>query len=132
MAHAAAVGKSFSINCLRASYDWIYAPDVARAMIYLLKANSPEFSTYNIGYGRMSTVKDLVAGIRQVVPEFCVIETDKLNADYFQAVDMRGGVWRVRSINRLEKEFSWRPTPHIEAMADYVNWIKTCYKLERQ
>ena len=79
----------------------------------------------------MSAVKDLVAGIRQVVPEFCVIETDKLNADYFQAVDMRGGVWRVRSINRLEKEFSWRPTPHIEAMADYVNWIKTCYKLER-
>ena len=132
MAHAAAVGNNFSVNCLRASYDWIYAPDVARAIIYLLNANSPEFSTYNIGYGRMSTVKDLVAGIRQVVPEFCVIETDKLDADYFQAVDMRGGVWRVRSINRLEKEFSWRPTPHIEAMADYVNWIKTCYKLERQ
>ncbi|GIT19750.1 MAG: hypothetical protein CM1200mP39_25560 [Dehalococcoidia bacterium] len=132
MAMLQGFGEKFFLNCLRASYDWIYAPDVARAMIYLLKANSLEFSTYNIGYGRISTVEDLVAGIRQVVPEFCVTETNKLNADYFQAVDMRGGVWRVRSINRLEREFSWRPTPHIEAMADYVNWIKTCYKFERQ
>ncbi len=129
MAHAAVVGKSFCINSLRVSYDWIYAPDVARAMIYLLNANSPEFSTYNIGYGRIATVKDLVAGIRKVVPGFSVLESDKLDVDYFQPVDMRGGVWRVRSTSRLEKEFSWYPTPHIEAMADYVNWVKTCYRL---
>jgi|TARA_B100000809_G_scaffold100526_1_gene99072 UDP-glucose 4-epimerase len=132
MAHAAVAGKSFSVNCLRASYDWIYAPDVARAMICLLRASLPDFPTYNIGYGRNSTVKDLVAGVRKVVLEFCVTETDELNADYFQAVDMRGGVWRVRSTDRLEKEFGWYPTPHIEAMADYVNWIKACYKLSGQ
>jgi len=132
MAHAAASGKKyFSVNCLDASYDWVYAPDVARAILYLLSSAEPKYSTYNIGYGRYSTVNDLVSGVRTTVPDFRVIESGDSKPDYFQAVGMRGGVWRVRSTARLEEEFGWHPTPHGKALGDYVNWIRRCSE-ERQ
>ena len=123
MAHRAVAGEAFSVNRLEASYDWVYAPDVARAMLCLLDAQAPRHPVYNIGYGRPATVADLLQGLKEAAPDFRVTETGDGCADYVQPLHMRGGVWRVRSTRRLEREFDWRPTPHRQAMAEYVRWL---------
>ena len=124
MAHRAVRGEPFSVNSLNASYDWVYAPDVARGIVRLLEAKAPRHDAYNIGYGRPATIADLVEGVRAATPDFRLTETGDDSADYVQPLHMRGGVWRIRSSKRLEDEFGWRPTPHREAMAEYVRWLR--------
>ena len=124
MAHRAVRGEPISVNSLNASYDWIYAPDVARGIVRLLEAKAPRHDAYNIGYGRPATIADLVEGVWVAAPEFRLAETGDDRADYVQPLHMRGGVWRIRSSKRLEDEFGWRPTPHREAMAEYVRWLR--------
>ena len=124
MVHRAAAGEAFSVNSLDASYDWVYAPDVARAMLCLLDAETPRHPVYNIGYGRPATIADLLEGAQAAVPDFRLTETGDDTADYVQPLHMRGGVWRIRSSRRLEQEFGWRPTPHRRAMEEYVRWIR--------
>lgn len=124
MAHRAVAGESLSVNSLRASYDWVYAPDVARAILCLLTAQAPRHTVYNIGYGRPASAADLLEGVRAAAPSFHLSETGDDSADYVQPLHMRGGVWRVRSSQRLEDEFGWRPTPHRQAMAEYVRWLR--------
>ena len=123
MAHRAVAGEAFSVNSLEASYDWVYAPDVARAVLCLLDAEAPRHPVYNIGYGRPATAADLLQGVQAAAPDFRVTETGGGCADYVQPRHMRGGVWRVRSTQRLEREFDWRPTPHRQAMAEYLRWL---------
>ena len=124
MAHRAVAGDPLSVNSLDAGYDWVYAPDVARAILCLLEAETPRHSVYNIGYGRPASAADLLEGVRAAVPDFELIESDDDGADYVQPRHMRGGVWRIRSSQRLEEEFGWRPTPHRQAMAEYVRWLR--------
>ncbi len=124
MAHRAVAGEPLSVNSLRISYDWVYAPDVARAILCLLAAPAPRHAVYNIGYGRPASAADLLVGVRAAAPEFRLTEAGEGRADYEQPLHMRGGVWRVRSSKRLEDEFGWRPTPHRQAMADYVRWLR--------
>ena len=124
MAHRAVAGEPLSVNSLDAGYDWVYAPDVARAILCLLEAETPRHSVYNIGYGRPASAADLLEGVRAETPDFRVSETGDDNAEYVQPRHMRGGVWRIRSSQRLEEEFGWRPTPHRQAMAEYVRWLR--------
>ena len=124
IAHRAVAGEALSVNSLAASYDWIYAPDVARAILCLLEAEAPRHAVYNIGYGRPASAADLLKGVRAQAPDFSVIETGDERADYVQPLHMRGGVWRIRSSRRLEDEFGWCPTPHLQAMQDYVRWLR--------
>jgi len=124
MAHRAVAGESLSVNSLNASYDWIYVPDVARAILLLLEAKAPRHAVYNIGYGRPAIAADLLEGVRAEAPDFRLTETGDGGADYVQPMHMRGGVWRVRSSRRLEDEFGWRPTLHRQAMAEYVRWLR--------
>jgi len=124
MAHRAVAGEPLSVNSLRGSYDWIYAPDVARAIVLLLEAEVPRHAVYNIGFGRRASAADLLEGVRAEIPDFALSETGDDRADYVQPLHMRGGVWRIRSSRRLEDEFGWRPTPHRQAMADYVRWLR--------
>ena len=124
MAHRAVAGEPLSVNSLAVSYDWVYVPDVARAILCLLQAEAPRHSVYNIGYGRPASAADLMEGVRAAVPDFELIETGDDGADYAQPLHMRGGVWRIRSAQRLEDEFGWCPTPHSQAMAEYVRWLR--------
>ncbi|MEQ8641256.1 MAG: NAD(P)-dependent oxidoreductase [Alphaproteobacteria bacterium] len=124
MAHRAVAGQAFRVNSLQGSYDWLYAPDVGRAMVHLLEADAPRHAAYNIGYGERATISDLAEGVRLAAPDFAISEAPAAAADYVQPLHMRGGVWRVRSRARLEDEFGWRPTPHRDAMADYVRWLR--------
>ena len=124
MAHRAVAGEPFSVNSLAASYDWVYAPDVARAILCLLEAEAPRHAVYNIGYGRPATAADLLEGVRAALPHFRETESGDGPADYVQALHMRGGVWRIRSSQRLEEEFGWCPTPHRQAMEEYVCWLR--------
>ena len=124
MAHRAVAGRSLSVNSLQISYDWVYVPDVARAILCLLEAETPRHAVYSIGYGRPANAADLLEGVRAAAPDFRLTETGDERADYVQPLYMRGGVWRIRSSQRLEDEFGWRPTPHRQAMADYVHWLR--------
>ena len=124
MAHRAVAGEPLSVNSLAATYDWVYAPDVACAILCLLTAQAPRHTVYNIGYGRPASAADLLEGVQAAVPDFRLTETGDERADYLQPLHMRGGVWRVRSSQRLEDEFGWRPTPHRQAMAEYVRWLR--------
>ena len=124
MAHRAVAGQPLSVNSLDASYDWVYAPDVRGPSSCCWKRKPPatRCTTSDSGGGRASPICWRASGPR--FPDFALSETGDERADYVQPLHMRGGVWRIRSSRRLEDEFGWRPTPHRQAMADYVRWLR--------
>lgn len=122
MARAALSGRALSVNDAEAGYDWLYAPDAGRAMAAILNAARLRHDTYNIGFGRPATLRDLARGARMVCPEFDLFES--ADPDVLQRTDRRGGVWSVRDTSRLEAEFGWRPTPLPQAMAAYLRWLR--------
>ncbi len=73
--------------------DLLYIKDMARALALLQTAEDLSHDTYNVGSGRLTPNRELVAAVREVVPEFQVdrppgrtlelplMETDRLRAD---------------------------------------------------
>ncbi|MFZ1725389.1 MAG: NAD-dependent epimerase/dehydratase family protein [Albidovulum sp.] len=124
MAKAAVAGKLFKVNDLDARYDWLYGPDAARAFVEIMDAKQLNHDVYNISYGMPVTLRDLAAGVRVEIPDFRIEESTA--PEFVQPTNFRGGVWSVRSNQRLMREFGWHPTPAVGAMADYIRWLNTC------
>lgn len=82
----------------RATEDFIYVTDVARALALILEKHKPgQSNTYNIGSGRLSSVKDIVNEIYGKN----VIRTSTTPGYY-------------ADISKIKKEIGWRPAISIK------------------
>ncbi|MEQ9349162.1 MAG: NAD(P)-dependent oxidoreductase, partial [Alphaproteobacteria bacterium] len=124
VAHLALAGRTIRVDRLDAIGDWISAPDIARALVHLLLAESPRHSVYNIAQGRTDTVADLLRHTRAVLPQTRWQESAADSADVLQGGPYTGGRWSAYDIARLRDEFGWQPTPLAAAMAEYIGWIR--------
>jgi UDP-glucose 4-epimerase len=120
LVHAAAHGTTPDFSALHSpayaedAIDMCYVKDCARAIAALQLAERLEHRTYNVADGRTTSNAEVIAAIRQVVPDARV----ELPA---------GGTTRptVLDITRLRQDTGYQPAYDTErAVADYLAWLR--------
>lgn len=120
LVHAAATGRPLDLGPLRTpvyaedSIDMLYVKDCGRALALLQLADALDHRTYNVAAGRATTNAEVVAAIRQVVPE--------------ARIDLpAGGSQRPNYLDttRLRQDIGFQPTFDTNrAVADYLTWLR--------
>nr|MDT0661437.1 NAD(P)-dependent oxidoreductase [Micromonospora sp. DSM 115978] len=96
------------------SIDLCYVKDTGRAIALLQLADRLNHRTYNVGSGRATTNAEIIAAIRQVVPD--------------ARIDLPAGGPTRQSyldITRLQQDTGYTPEYDTErAVADYIAWLR--------
>jgi nucleoside-diphosphate-sugar epimerase len=124
IARLALAGETIKVNDLNGVGDWIHGNDVAQGLCRLLEARSPAHAVYNIAYGELATIADLIAYTAEVVPGVHHEVVADADANVLGDARRREGRFGAYSIARMTEEFGWRPRPLREAMHDYIAWLK--------
>ena len=124
IAHLALAGETIKVNHMDGVGDWIHGGDVAEGLVFLLRAESPTHRVYNIAYGELATIADLIGFTAEVVPgvRHEVVADDEANV--LGDARRRKGRFGAYDIARMTDEFGWRPRPLRDAMHDYIAWLK--------
>ncbi|GAA5040760.1 UDP-glucose 4-epimerase [Thermocatellispora tengchongensis] len=118
--HAAAKGTEPDLSTLfvpphaEDAIDLCYVKDTGRAIALLQLADRLNHRTYNVGSGRATTNAEIIAAIKQVVPD--------------ARVDLpTGGLGRQSylDITRLQQDTGYKPEYDAErAAAEYIAWLR--------
>jgi UDP-glucose 4-epimerase len=118
--HAAATGKPLDLSGLLAQphlgdgLDLCYVKDTGRAIAMLQLAGHLQHRTYNVASGRVTTNADVIAAIRQTVPD--------------AELDLPAGTSRpgaALEIARLREDTGFEPEYDTAgAAADYIAWLR--------
>jgi len=106
------------------AHDFIYARDVARAMALLLKRPELRGRIYNLGYGKLTSIGEFAAAIRQALPETEIhlgdgpgpLTSTKTPMDINACVD----ITRLREETGFAPEYDSR-----RAVEHYLEWAGT-------
>jgi nucleoside-diphosphate-sugar epimerase len=124
IAHLALAGETIKVNHMDGVGDWIHGADVAAGLCCLLEARSPAHAVYNIAYGELATIADLIAYTADVVPGLRHEVTADAEANVLGDARRRIGRFGAYDIARMTEEFGWRPRRLRDAMHDYIAWLK--------
>lgn len=105
------------------AHDIIYAKDVARALVLLLKAPALKHRIYNLGFGRLVSLAEFAEAIKKVLPDSEIhlgdgpgpLTSTRTQLDIHACVD----------IARLAEETGFRPEydPY-RGVEHYVRWAR--------
>ncbi|MGH3265854.1 MAG: NAD-dependent epimerase/dehydratase family protein [Trebonia sp.] len=118
--HAAASGKPLDISSLLAQphlgdgLDLCYVKDTGRAIALLQTAEHLEHRTYNVASGRVTTNADVIAAIRETVPE-ADLELPAGTNHQGSALD----ITRIHDDTGFEPQYDTA-----RAAADYLAWLR--------
>ena len=103
------------------SRDWIYAPDVADAVIVLIEASKPRHTLYNISTGREWTALQWGHQFAELHPGFVCRLAKSGEAP---SIDLHAEADRAPlSIARMEEEFGWRARfGCVDSVTDLNDW----------
>ena len=124
IAHLALAGETIRLNELGGVGDWIHGGDVAEALVLLLRARRPAHAVYNIAYGELASLADLIEYVAEVVPGLRHEVVADAEANVLGDARRRIGRFGAYDIARMTDEFGWRPRPLRDAMHDYIAWLK--------
>jgi UDP-glucose 4-epimerase len=120
LVHAAARGTAPDLSSLRFpvhaedSIDLCYVKDCGRAIALLQLTNQLSHRTYNVASGRATTNADVIAAIKEVVPD--------------AQIELPAGGTGQRSyldITRIQQDTGYRPAYDTQrAAADYIAWLR--------
>jgi UDP-glucose 4-epimerase len=118
--HAAAKGTEPNLSTLYTpahaedSIDLCYVKDTGRAIALLQLADQLNHRTYNVASGRATTNAEIIAAIKQVVPDARVdLPTGGPNQQVYL------------DITRLQRDTDYKPEYDTErAVADYIAWLR--------
>ncbi|HEX4571954.1 MAG TPA: NAD-dependent epimerase/dehydratase family protein [Dongiaceae bacterium] len=127
VAHAAAAGRPVRASAPEAVGDYIYAPDVADAVLRLLQTPKERLKhcVYNLAYGEAVDVSGLVATAAKVAPGLRLETVPEAEADIKISAKRKTGRWGAYDISRAAADLGWKPRPLAAAFADYIDWIRT-------
>lgn len=124
VARMAARGEPITVDSLDGRGDWIHARDVANALVALLTAPRLEHSVYNVAYGQLVSVEELLRVAAEVVCDISYSVVADEQAAVRCAGWRRGPAWSAYDTTRLRNELGWRPTPLATAFAEYVRSLR--------
>jgi UDP-glucose 4-epimerase len=99
--------------------DLCYVKDCGRAIALLQMAEKLHHGTYNVGTGRATTNKEVVAAIKRVIPNAEIDLPEGYNPHGPDQVS-------YLDINRLHQDTGFAPAYDIErGVADYIDWLRS-------
>lgn len=99
-------------------FDWCYVKDCARGIALLQTAPTLHHRTYNVGSGRASTNRDVLAAVRQAVAD---ANLSMPGADDPGPARALPGL----DITRMRDDTAYQPDYGlIDGIADYVSWLQ--------
>lgn len=117
-------GKPIRITALDGAGDFIHVGDVARALLGLLEADRLGYSIYNIAYGKLATLRDLLDIAREKLPDLRSEIVAEQAADIRLDPALTQGRWGAYDISRLAEDIGWRPSPLRQALHSYIDWLR--------
>ena len=102
--------------------DYIYAPDVARALIALLDAGSPSHRLYHLGTGAPWSLPQWCALLAARFPSFRWRESER--REECNVLPLAPGTRRAFSNRRLAEDLGYVPEFIVQTAAqDFVSWL---------
>jgi len=104
--------------------DWVYATDVAQAVMLLLDSGNTPAPLYQIGTGHAWSVADWCKKLSAAFAEFSYeLVDDQTQATVGQVTPSRRPCF---SIDRLRQDLGYEPSYMLDkAFEDYVRWLRT-------
>ena len=124
IAHMALAGETITVNDAGGLGDWIHTVDVADGLARMLRADKLNHDVYNIAFGALETLGDLLAYTTEAVPGTRWETAPDDKAQVLADVRRRTGRFGAYDISRMTNEFGWRPRPLREAMHHYIDWLR--------
>jgi UDP-glucose 4-epimerase len=113
------------VRSLEAAGDFVYAGDVASAIIALLDAASLRHHVYNVASGELKTIGELIEAFSRCVPSLRCEEVGAGGAvDLDQDPGSKRGRFGAYDISRIRGDTGWMPGPLEDTVADYVAWCR--------
>ncbi len=123
VAQLAVAGEVITVDSTEEGADWIHASDVARALVGLLKQGSLRHRIYNVAYGEVIPVGELLRAASTV---FAGLRYEVVPAEHAAVVARRpnlGPAWAAYDTTRLDDELGWQPQPIGAAFQRYLRWL---------
>jgi UDP-glucose 4-epimerase len=126
MVHRAFAGGPLTARTPDSVGDYVYAPDVADAIVRILLAEPARLlhPVYNIGSGVLTRLADLVAIARTEMPNLAIKIVDEGPADIDDDGTRRTGQWSAYDITRAKADLDWSPRPLRETIPEYMRWVR--------
>lgn len=121
-AHQALKGEEIAVEALDSIMDWCYVDDVVDGTLSILLADEPRHDIYNVGSGRSTSVRAVLAAISKCVP----------GTRYFESPDVipnpnidRRIETGYQDITRMREEFGYQPQIDIDTgIKKYIDWLE--------
>jgi UDP-glucose 4-epimerase len=124
VARAAVRRERITLDSLDGRGDWIHAQDVADGLVRLLIQPRLQHSVYNVAYGQLVSVGELLRVAADAVPgfEYSIVAPER--AAVRCGGWRRGPAWGAYDNARLRNDLGWQPTPLADAFANYVGLLR--------
>jgi len=126
VAQLAVAGELITVDSLDEGADWLHALDVARALVALLKRPVLRHRIYNIAYGEVVPVGELLHAARAVVADLHYEVVPVEQAAVVARRPRLGPAWGAYDTTSLTGELGWRPKPIRSAFQSYLEWMLEC------
>lgn len=123
IAEKARAGEPIRVRSFDGAGDFVYAGDVADAIVSLLEAGGLHASVYNVAAGKLTSIAELVDIFRDRLPGLDAVEIKDGEVDIDYPPDQRHGRYGAYDISRIARDTGWRPRPLADTVVDYLDWL---------
>lgn len=99
------------------SLEFCYVRDLTRGIRLILEAENVKHPIYNICYGKQFSISELGRMVKELFPESEV----NIGPGIPDGAELRAPL----DISRAREEFGYAPTPLIESIRDFIQYIKS-------
>jgi nucleoside-diphosphate-sugar epimerase len=124
VAHAVLKGRGLSVRGLNVVRTWTHVEDIVRALVAMLKAPHLTYSAYNVSYGQVYSLQQVLDVFQKLEPEFrYVVVGEGETADIaYDESRQRGPL----DITRLRQDIGYEPRYDLESgVRAYMDWLRS-------
>lgn len=124
LARMAVRGERIAIDSLDDGADWVHTEDVASAIVALLRRPGLQHCVYNVAYGQLVPVGELLRIAATAIPDFGYTVVEPEAATLRTRPRSHGAAWAAYDTGRLRSEVGWHPESIDSRFASYLRWVQ--------
>ena len=124
MADAILTRKTLRVRGLEIGRNWTYIDDIACAFVALTEAEKLSYSTYNLSYGAVYTLKEVLDVFSKIESSFKYqVVSENEEADIAYNVNQQRG---ILDISHLLNDTGYQPVYNLESgIRKYLTWLRS-------
>lgn len=124
LAQAALKGEKCRVRGLSVARNWTHVKDVASAVVALLEKDRPSHGAYNLSYGKLYTLEDVLEVFEALEPSFryeVIAQQEPAHVAYDET-EQRGPM----DVTRLREDIGYEPRYDLESgIRAYMDWLQS-------